>query len=211
MSASKTILVLSPHTDDGELGCGATMHRYIEEGHTIISVSFSFCKESLPEGLEPDTLIKENENALLALGLKKENILLYDFPVRNFTENRQAILDELIQLKIKYKPDIVFTPATTDIHQDHGVITSEAKRAFKHCTIYGYEQPWNTYQFFGNTFQKISSENLSAKINALTKYKSQQSRAYMQEGFIRSLAKVRGLQAGGEWAECFETIRFITS
>lgn len=209
MPTSKTILVLSPHTDDGELGCGATMHRFVEEGHKVISAAFSSCKESLPEGFAPDTLINENKEALSVLGLTKESILLFDVQVRRFEENRQYILDTLIDLNKKYQPQIVFTPATTDIHQDHVVVTTEARRAFKHCSLYGYELPWNNYHFAGNVFIKIEEKNLFKKIESLAMYQSQKNRAYMQEDFIRSLIKVRGLQAGSELAECFEMIRYI--
>ena len=29
----KTILIISPHTDDGELGCGGSIAKFIEEGN----------------------------------------------------------------------------------------------------------------------------------------------------------------------------------
>ncbi len=41
MPGTQTILVLSPHTDDGELGCGAAVNRFIAEGATVIYVAFS--------------------------------------------------------------------------------------------------------------------------------------------------------------------------
>ncbi len=62
---------------------------------------FPLCKESLPEGLAPDTLAKEAKAANAILGVTEENILLLDYPVRKFTENRQAILDEMIGLQKK--------------------------------------------------------------------------------------------------------------
>ncbi len=206
---SKTILVLSPHTDDGELGCGATMHRFIEEGYTIIHIAFSICKDSLSAEWVPDTLAIEAKKAAAVIGIQQDNLLLLDFPVRQFIENRQLILDELIRLQKQYKPVMVFIPSSTDIHQDHGVIYVEAVRAFKHCSIYGYEMPWNNYSFSGTTFIRINENNLQAKLKALEVYQSQQHRNYMQPDFIQSLAKVRGVQAGVLYAECFESIRII--
>jgi len=109
----KTILVLSPHTDDGELGCGASINRYAEEGNTIIHIAFSVCKESLATGLLPDTLATEAKKANAVLGVKPENLLLLDYPVRRFDDNRQSILDEMIALQKQYKPTTVFIPSTT--------------------------------------------------------------------------------------------------
>ena len=207
--SAKTIFVLSPHTDDGELGCGASINRFVEEGDTIIHIIFSLCKDSLPAGLAPDTLASEAKKANAVLGIESENLLLLDYPVRRFNENRQSILDEMVGLQKQYNPGIVFIPSSTDVHQDHGVIHTEAVRAFKHCTIYGYEMPWNNYTFNGTSFIAISETNLNNKITALSAYQSQQHRTYMQPDFITSLAKVRGVQAGVLYAECFETIRTI--
>jgi hypothetical protein len=46
-------------------------------------------------------------------------------------------------------------------------------------------------------------------VNSLKEYKSQTQRNYMQEDFIRSLAKVRGVQSNSEYAEAFETYKWI--
>ncbi|MEO8151003.1 MAG: PIG-L family deacetylase, partial [Bacteroidia bacterium] len=37
----KKVLVLAPHTDDGELGCGGSINRKIEEGSEVYYVAFS--------------------------------------------------------------------------------------------------------------------------------------------------------------------------
>ena len=39
----KSILVLAPHADDGELGCGGTLNRLIEEGGKVFYMCFSMC------------------------------------------------------------------------------------------------------------------------------------------------------------------------
>ena len=44
------VLVLAPHTDDGEFGCGGTMARLVEAGAEVRYVAFSIATKSLPEG-----------------------------------------------------------------------------------------------------------------------------------------------------------------
>ena len=38
MKLIKTILILAPHTDDGEFGCGGTISKYVEEGVRVVYV-----------------------------------------------------------------------------------------------------------------------------------------------------------------------------
>lgn len=40
LSAFKNVLVLAPHTDDGELGAGSTINRLIEEGSKVTYAAF---------------------------------------------------------------------------------------------------------------------------------------------------------------------------
>ena len=56
-------LVLAPHTDDGEFGCGGTMARLVESGCEVRYVAFSIATRSLPEGFPPDTLAREVREA----------------------------------------------------------------------------------------------------------------------------------------------------
>ncbi|MBL7778727.1 MAG: PIG-L family deacetylase [Chitinophagales bacterium] len=203
----KNILVLAPHTDDGELGAGATINRLVDEGATVHYVAFSICAQSLPAGLAPDTLAHECSAATQILGIKKENLTLLDYDVRYFPENRQPILEDLVKLNKKIQPDLVLLPNSQDIHQDHQTIHQESVRAFKNTTIWGYELPWNNTSFSGNTFVTVSEQQLHTKIEALTKYYSQSHRSYMNADFIRGLAMVRGIQAGSLYAEAFEFIR----
>src|SRR5262245_27730455 len=122
------ILVLAPHTDDGELGCGGSISKFINEGKEVYYTAFSLCSKSLPEGLPADTLANECKKATAVLGIPSDHITLFDFEVRVFPKHRQEILEEMVALNKKIKPDLVFIPAEADIHQDHGVIHTEALR-----------------------------------------------------------------------------------
>ena len=51
MANKRRILVLAPHTDDGELGCGAAIARFVEQGAEVHYVAFSTAKESVPKGM----------------------------------------------------------------------------------------------------------------------------------------------------------------
>jgi N-acetylglucosamine malate deacetylase 1 len=205
----KKILVLAPHTDDGELGCGGAIARYIAEGKEVYYTAFSICSKSLPQGLPDDTLAVECKKATLILGIPADHVTLFDFEVRIFPTLRQEILEEMVTLNKKINPDLVFIPAAADIHQDHGVIHTEALRAFKNSSLLGYELPWNHAPFTSPFFINLSAKDVAKKSEALKAYQSQSHRNYMEEDFIRSLAKVRGVQANAEYAEAFEVYKLI--
>ncbi len=205
----KVVLILAPHTDDGELGCGGTIAKLCREGSKVIYVAFSTCRRSLPEGWEPDTLEKEVKKAVLILGVQTSDLILFDYDVRKFKDSRQQILEDMIKLRQKFNPDLVFVPSPSDIHQDHQVISEEGLRAFKSTTILGYEMPWNNVSFNTQAFMKLRKQDVDKKVEALMEYHSQKHRAYLNKNFIFSLATVRGVQIGTDYAESFEVIRSI--
>ena len=209
MKDSRKILVLAPHTDDGEFGAGATISRWLEDGDEVHYAAFSLCEESVPEGWPKDILEKEVREATAALGIDGSHLHLFRFTVRRFDNSRQEILEELVQMNRNLSPDIVLCPAPSDIHQDHAVVAAEAIRAFKRTTILGYEMPWNNLTLSTTCFVRLEKRHLDQKVTALKCYESQRHRNYAREELVRSLAVVRGTQIGTELAETFEVIRWV--
>jgi LmbE family N-acetylglucosaminyl deacetylase len=205
----KKVLVLAPHTDDLEFGCGGTVAKLIENGNEVICAAFSACRQSVRKEFPEDILITEIKSASAILGIKPENLILFDYNVRTFNYHRQEILDDILKLKAKIQPDIVFIPALTDVHQDHYTIAQEGFRAFKFSSLLSYELPWNNLSFNTSSFMKLEEKHIQKKIDAVNEYKSQAHRPYANEEFVRSLARTRGVQINTHYAECFEVIRWI--
>jgi len=205
----KRALILAPHTDDGEFGCGGTINKLIENGCEVYYAAFSACQQSVLPDFPSDILITEVKAATKELGIKPENLFLFDYDVRTFNYRRQDILDDILKLKKQINPDLVLMPSINDIHQDHFTIANEGVRAFKWSTILCYELPWNNFNFNTSCFISLTEANLNKKVEALSQYKSQAHRPYANEEFIKSLSKVRGVQSGREYAEVFEMIRMI--
>ena len=205
----KRVLVLAPHTDDGEFGCGGTMARLVEAGTDVRYVAFSIATKSLPDGFAPDTLAREVRQATAELGIPEANLSVYDFEVRTFPERRQDILELLIGLWEEWQPDAVFQPSLHDIHQDHQVVAAEGLRAFKRTTILGYEIPWNNFDFAYQAYFALEREHVERKVAALARYASQQHRRYADPDYIRNLARLHGLNVNREYAEVFQVYRLV--
>jgi LmbE family N-acetylglucosaminyl deacetylase len=203
------ILILAPHTDDGEFGCGGSIAKFIETGADIYYAAFSLAEESVPPPFPKNILETEVKAATKVLGIKTDNLLLYKYQVRHFATHRQNILEDLVRLNQNLKPDLVFMPSLHDLHQDHSTVSMEGLRAFKKTSILAYEMPWNNLNFATQSFIKLSESNIEKKVQALECYKSQGSKDYASEQYIRSLAQTRGIQIGTKYAECFEVLRWI--
>jgi LmbE family N-acetylglucosaminyl deacetylase len=201
-------LVLAPHTDD-EFGCAGTIARLVELERDVHYIAFSRCEESVPAGYPQDVLEHECRECLARLGVPPDRVEVLGFPVRHFPSHRQNILERLVLIQRSMKPDLVLVPSSFDIHQDHATIHTEAMRAFKHSSILGYELPQNLTAFENSAFVALSAEHVSAKVHSLSAYKSQRHRPYATEEFMRSLALVRGMQAGVGYAEAFELARLV--
>ena len=209
MPINDRILVLAPHTDDGELGCGGTISRMVEEGREVYYAAFSTAAESVPPPFPPDILEKEVREGTKVLGIPAANLLVYKYRVRHLPHMRQEILEELVRMKREIDPATVFLPSAQDLHQDHQTIHLEGLRAFKTVTVLGYELPWNNLSFDYRHFCILTRAHVQTKIAALRCYQSQQHRSYTQEDFIWSWARTRGGQIMVEYAEAFDVLRWV--
>ena len=203
------ILVLAPHTDDGEFGCGGAIAHFVEQGKDIYYVAFSTAEQSVPKHLPRDILKTEVREATKKLGIPPENLIIYNHEVRKLNYSRQDILEELVKIKKDIMPDLVFLPSPNDLHQDHYTVSMEGMRAFKQASMLGYEIPWNNITFHTQAFIKLKKSHVEKKIEALKAYKSQSGRFYATEDFIWGLVRTRGVQIGAEYAETFEVIRWV--
>ncbi len=206
-----SILIISPHTDDAELGCGGSIAKFVEMGKDVHLLACSSAEKSIPEGFETNSTKNEMIEACKILGLKENNLKILDFETRVFPQHRQEILDDLIKIRNEINPEIVMVPSLKDTHQDHQVITNESLRAFKKSSlsIYGYEQPWNCFTFDTQAFVTLEENHMKKKIDALSKYKTQSTKEYLDPEFIRGLARSRGIIIGHKYAEAFEIIKTI--
>ena len=203
------VLVLAPHTDDGELGAGGTIAKLLENGANVTYVAFSTAEQSVPVGLPKDILKREVRAATCELGIDAKQLIILNYEVRKLNYYRQEILEDLIRIRSENQYDLIIMPSLNDIHQDHKTIAEEGLRAFKTTTILGYELIWNNLTFNTTSFVRLEQRHVEMKCRALQKYESQNHRPYMSPDFVFSLARTRGIQIGADFAESFEVVRWV--
>ena len=201
------IVALAPHTDDYELGAGATLYKWIKQGAKVYGIALSDCWKYVPKPFPPHSTVKEFTNAGAVLGI--DNFEIENYPVDEFPANRQDICQLFWGINHELAPEIVLCPCSEDVHQDHHVVYEEARRTFKHSSILGYEMPWNCFVMPGNYFSIVDKKAVAVKISALRQYESQGHKPVMDADYLESWLKTRGQQVGAAYAECFEVIRMV--
>lgn len=207
------VLVVSAHADDAENALGGTLVRLLEDECDVHYLALSICEDSVPPGFPRDILESECIQSTNKLGISSDSLTVRRLPVRRFPEHRQEILDEFIALRGRLEPEVVFSPSTADVHQDHATVSAEVIRAFRRSSsIFGYDFPWNVlYTAQLNLFFELDERHLRRKIDALRLYKSQLAKENncLTEEYVRSLAIERGNRVGVRYAEAFEVIREV--
>jgi LmbE family N-acetylglucosaminyl deacetylase len=206
---AETILVLAPHTDDGEFGLGASISKWVSEGRDVHYIAFSACQTAIPDGWPEDVLVGEVKEATALLGIEPGHLRVLDFEVRLMARDRQDVLQSMIDLRGELNPDLVVMPSVEDLHQDHHTVAIEGLRAFKQTSILAYEVPWNNIQFRAECFVRLQPEHVQAKVDAVKCYRSQAARPYADAEYLRAHLRFRGLQIGVDAAEAFEVVRWL--
>jgi LmbE family N-acetylglucosaminyl deacetylase len=200
----ETVCFIGAHPDDIELGCGALISDIVDQTN-VVCVTFSDNQQN--PALK--NLTEEYYASMAILGVKKENVYLYDFITRRFQAARQEILEVMISIKRLFHPEVVFVHTVNDIHQDHKTITEEALRAFRGTTLLGFDVLRSSYGFFPDLLVQVSEEGVMKKIQALAAYKTYADRYYLERDIIHSTARRHGALAERPFAEGFDILRIV--
>jgi LmbE family N-acetylglucosaminyl deacetylase len=200
----RKLLFLGAHPDDIELGCGAFLAHIVAESD-VLCVTLSDNQKNP----RLKNLVDEHYRSMAVLGVPKEKTILGEFETRNFPRDRQAILEYLYQLNNEFQPDIVFAHTEADIHQDHGVVTTEALRAFRGTSVLGFDALRSSYGFFPHFLVEVTEEDVERKLQALGEYKTYESTYYFAPEVTRSTLIRHGALAERPYAEGFDILRIV--
>lgn len=200
----KKICFLGAHPDDIELGCGALIARIAEKAD-VHCVTFS----NNQKNPALHKLLEEHYASMQTLGIARKQVELLEFETRHFQAHRQEILDAMIGILRRDDPDIVFVHSPSDIHQDHGVLTQEALRAFRGRTVLGFEVIRSSHGFFPNFLVGVEEADVCKKLNALACYKTYEGKHYFSPEVTRATLLRNGLLCDRTYAEGFDILRIV--
>lgn len=123
------IVCVGAHPDDPESGCGGTLARYAEAGHSVTIIYLTRGERGI-KGKSNDEAARirttESERACRILGAKP----VFAGQIDGATEINEARTREMRQLITNAKPHILFTQWPIDTHPDHQVASLLTTRAY---------------------------------------------------------------------------------
>jgi LmbE family N-acetylglucosaminyl deacetylase len=231
--SKQRVLVVAPHPDDEVIGCGGLLARLAREGGEAyvlyFTISSAFDKPFCEYGDVGDRA------AEVALAVRYFNLAGHHVALED--DSYQLKLDCVPQLDLihvledpesplslpRLSPTVIMTPCRLSYHQDHRAVASAVLTALRPRSDQRFELPNLVleYEHVGdlwanhltpsvNFFVELRQEDLDAKISGLSLYSSQwrESPDTRSESALRSLASLRGSQAGYYLAEAFTCLRW---
>jgi LmbE family N-acetylglucosaminyl deacetylase len=199
------LLCLGAHADDIEIGCGGTVLRLLEEhpGSAVDWVVFNGEGERRREA--------EASAADFLAASAARRVAVHRFRDGFFPWEGAAIKERFEQLKAESEPNLVLTHWKGDAHQDHRTIAELTWNTWRDHLILEYEVP-KMEGDLGNPslFVPLSAAHVARKLELLARhFGTQRSKSWFSEETFRGLLRLRGVNAGSEWAEGFYLRRAV--
>jgi len=220
---SKTVLVVSAHSDDEALGCGGTIARHTKSGdkvHLIFMTNGVGSRKAKKEEIECRRRAAQKSADILGVS----SIQQFDFPdnkmdMISLLDVVQAIEDVIDKLQ----PEIIYTHHVGDLNIDHRITHQAVMTACRpqpeFCVkeIYAFEvlsstewQTSNYNQFLPNVFIDITNY-VHIKKEAIMAYSSEMHQPPHSRSIdnVLRLSNFRGNSVGCNYAEAFMLLRKI--
>jgi LmbE family N-acetylglucosaminyl deacetylase len=196
-----SVLCLGAHSDDIEIGVGATLLSLIERG---VELEVWWC--TLAGAGDRGKEARMSAADFLA-DARCARVEVLDFQDGFFPEQSRSIKNWFEDLKTRVKPDLILTHRRDDAHQDHREVCRLTWNTFRDHFILEYEIPkWDGDIGQPNAYVPISAHVLGRKIDLLMlHFGSQRSKHWFGAETFSGLARLRGLEcrAPEHYAEAF--------
>jgi LmbE family N-acetylglucosaminyl deacetylase len=192
------VLFVGAHSDDIEIGCGGTVLRLARE-YPRLEVQWVVFSADEVRAEEA-----RRGAALFLRGVARAEVLIYAFRDGFFPAQLEAIKERFEALKA-FDPQLIFTHARADRHQDHRVLSDLAWNTWRSQTILEYEIP----KYDGdlgqpNLYVRLEPEVLERKIEYLMQaFATQRSKHWFDPETFRALPRLRGMESATRYAEAF--------
>jgi len=196
-----SVLCLGAHSDDIEIGTGATLLSLIDRG---IHLDVHWCVLSAVGERE-----REAKAAAADFLSKAASTQIEVMPFQDgfFPEQGDAIKSWFEMLKARASPDLILTHYRDDAHQDHRQVCRLTWNTFRDHCILEYEIPkWDGDLGQPNLYMPVSAEALRRKVELLdSHFGSQRCKQWFDSELFLGLARLRGMEcrAPERYAEAF--------
>ena len=199
-SQSLQILCIGAHSDDIEIGAGATLLHLID--HYEASVDWFVLSADERRRQEA-----EQSAAAFLKGAAASTVTVADFRDGLFPSDVVEIKKLFESFKELARPDLILTHRTDDAHQDHRTVGELTWNTFRSHLVLEYEIPkYDADLSPPNVYVPVEREKLKSKTELLLEhFQSQVHRQWFTEDTFFGLARLRGLEcaSASSFAEAF--------
>jgi LmbE family N-acetylglucosaminyl deacetylase len=197
----RSVLALGSHSDDIEIGCGATLLA-LTRTRPEIEVTWVVLGA---EG-EREREARASAEAFMDAATRSE-VIVHGFRDGFFPYVGGDVKDVFEDLKSRLEPDLILTHARHDLHQDHRLVCELTWNTWRDHLILEYEIPkYDGDLGTPNVFVPISEEVARKKVRlVLGTFESQLARHWFDEQLFLGLMRVRGMEGRSPsgYAEAF--------
>lgn len=203
----RSVLCLGAHSDDIEIGAGATLLQWISQG---VRLDVLWCVLSGRGEREAEA---RNSAASFLQGAESSAVEVTYFRDGFFPTQGEGIKDWFEALKARFSPDLILTHRRDDAHQDHREVCRHTWNTFRDHLILEYEIPkWDGDLGQPNLYVPVEKPVLERKIELLIEhFGTQRSKHWFDDETFRGLARLRGMEcrAPERYAEAFFARKLI--
>jgi LmbE family N-acetylglucosaminyl deacetylase len=196
-----SVLCLGAHSDDIEIGAGATILGWIASG---ARVDLHWCVLS---AMGQRATEAEASAAAFAAGAERSRVELGTFKDGFFPYDGNELKSWMEDLKARTQPDVILTHRRDDAHQDHREVCQLTWNTFRNHLILEYEIPkWDGDLDRPNLYVPVDARTMERKIELLlAHFGTQRSKDWFDAEIFRGLARLRGMEcrASEGYAEAF--------
>jgi LmbE family N-acetylglucosaminyl deacetylase len=196
-----SVLCLGAHSDDIEIGAGATLLTLLARG---VRLEVRWCVLSGAEERSHEAKASAGDFLSAAASAHIEVMAFRD---GFFPQQGEAIKSWFERLKTNVSPDLILTHHRDDAHQDHREVSRLTWNTFRDHCILEYEIPkWDGDLGQPNVFVPLAEDILERKIELLlAHFGTQRSKHWFDADIFRGLARLRGMEcrAPERFAEAF--------
>jgi len=203
----RRLLVIGAHSDDIEIGCGATILRLVHEQPELEALWMVLSAR----GQRGDEA-RASAEAILS-GTAQREIVLHSFRDAYLPYEGSAVKERFEEVKQRFEPDLILTHYGRDAHQDHRLVSELTWNTFRDHLILEFEIP----KYDGdlgrtNFYVRLEDRHAQRKIEHLLEhFPSQRGRHWFSEEVFRSLMRLRGMECNAPdgYAEGFYSRKVV--
>ena len=188
----RRILVIGCHADDIEIGCGGTL---LALARSSPELEVDWLVLSARDEREAEA--RSSADAFLGQSVAELRVDVHDFRNGFLPYSGGEVKEVFEELKLRVDPQVVFTHASYDFHQDHRLASELTWNTFRNHLILEYEIPKVDGDLGRpNLFVPLTADDVERKLDLLEKhFRTQTGRHWFDRDTFRGLMRLRGMEA----------------